>query len=138
MKKIRIIILLLISVLFTSCIGVPGYVRDDGTITPPYSKKIIIESLSGTLTIVSVESSKGYTNINPIKSDPLTTQKKKTEFLSETDKTYYNVEGNHSIVFAFRTIDKEAKFTITYKNETTEYTIHNSDLSDKLIYIENY
>ena len=66
------------------------------------------------------------------------TMSKKTIYLSEGNYHYYTIEGNHSVIFSLRTLDDEAIIKITYKNETTEYTIHNSDISDKLVYCDNY
>lgn len=63
---------------------------------------------------------------------------KKTIYLSEGNYHYYTIEGNHSVIFSLRTLDDEAIIKITYKNKTTEYTIHNSDISDKLVYCDNY
>ena len=76
--------------------------------------------------------------INPVKSDPLKTQKNDTVYLPENDTYSYYLEGNHSIVFAFRTLYDEATFKITYRNTVQEYTIHKSDISDKFVYLENY
>ena len=138
MNKGKIIVLLLLTLLFTSCFSIPGYVGEDGTITPPYSKVILIEAVSETVSVSPVETSKGISNINPSKSDSLQSKKQNSILLTEGNRNFYNLEGNHSVVLAFRTLAKEATFRITYKNKTTEYTIHGSDLSDKLIYIENY
>lgn len=138
MNKGKIIVLLLLTLLFTSCFSIPGYVSEDGTITPPYSKVILIEAVSETVSVSPVETSKGISNINPSKSDSLKSKKQNSILLTEGNRYFYNLEGNHSVVLTFRTLAKEATFRITYKNKTTEYTIHGSDLSDKLIYIENY
>ena len=138
MNKVRIVVLLLLALLFTSCFSIPGYVSEDGSITPPYSKVILIEAVSESVSVSPVETSKGISNRNPSKSDSLRSKKQSSIFLNEGNRNYYTLEGNHSVVLAFRTLAKEAKFKITYKNETTEYIIHSSDLSDKLIYIENY
>lgn len=138
MREIRLICLFLLSLLFTGCFSIPGYVSKDGSITPPYSSEILIESLQGTVVITPVETSKGISNVNPTKSDPLRSQKQDMIILNEGSTYYFNLEGNHNVVFGFRTLEKEATFRITYKDEATECTIHNSDFTDKLIYIENY
>ena len=138
MNKGKIIVLLLLTLLFTSCFSIPGYVSEDGSITPPYSKVILIEAVSESVSVSPVETSKGISNINPSKSDSLKSKKQNSILLTEGNRYFYNLEGNHSVVLTFRTLAKEATFRITYKNKTTEYTIHGSDLSDKLIYIENY
>lgn len=125
----------------TSCLAVPffpGYVNDNGNITAPYSKEIVIEAVSGELTIIPAETSKGLQNINPAKSDSLRTQKKDTVYLPETQSYTYSLDGNNSLTLAFRTISDEAAFKITYRNKTTEYIIYNTDLCDKFVYIENY
>lgn len=137
-KKVLHICLLFCILLFSSCIAIPGYVNDNGNITAPYSKEIVIEVVSGELTIIPAETSKGRQNINLTKSDSLRTQKKDTVYLHETQSYTYSLEGNHSLTLAFRTISDEAAFKITYKNKTTEYIIHNTDLCDKFVYIENY
>ena len=137
-KKLFHICPLVIIFLFSSCIAVPGYVDDNGYITAPYSKEIIVEAESGSLTIIPMETSKGRQNINPAKSDALKTQTLNPVYLSETKTYSYSLEGNHSITLAFRTISDEATFKVTYKNKTTEYIIHNTDLCDKIVYIENY
>ena len=124
--------------LFSSCIAIPGYVNDNGNITAPYSKEIVIEAVSGELTIIPAETSKGRQNINPAKSDYLRTQKKDTVYLHETQSYTYSLNGNNSLTLAFRTISDEAVFKITYRNKTSEYIIHNADLCDKFVYIENY
>lgn len=124
--------------LFSSCIAIPGYVNENGSITAPYSKEIVIEAVSGELTIIPAETSKGRQNINPAKSDSLRTQKKDTVHLHETQSYTYSLEGNNSLTLAFRTISEEAVFKITYRNKTTEYIIHKTDLCDKFVYIENY
>lgn len=124
--------------LFSSCIAIPGYGNDNGNITAPYSKEIVIEAVSGELTIIPAETSKGRQNINPAKSDSLRTQKKDTVHLHETQSYTYSLEGNNSLTLAFRTISEEAVFKITYRNKTTEYIIHKTDLCDKFVYIENY
>ena len=138
MKKIFPTCLLFILLLFSSCIGVPGYIDDEGYITPPYSKEIVIEAISGDISIVPVETSKGRQNINPTKSDLIKSQINQAVFLMESKTYSYSLEGNHSIIFAFRTISDGAHFTVTYMDKTTEYVIHSSDLSDKFVYIENY
>ena len=138
MKNHFSLFLFLFIILFTSCVAIPGYVDNNGNITPPYSSEIVIESISGTLSIIPTETAKGLQNINPVKSDPLKTQTKDTVFLCENATYSYFLEGNHSIVFAFRTLDEEATFKVTYKNKIQEYTIHSSDLIDKFVYIENY
>ena len=138
MKNHSYLFLFLFIILFNSCIAIPGYVDNNGNITPPYSSEIVIESISGTLSIIPTETSKGIQNTNPAKSDPLKTQKKDTVYLRENATYSYSLEGNHSIVFAFRTLDNEATFKVTYKNKIQEYTIHSSDISDKFVYIENY
>ena len=125
----------------TSCLAVPflpGYVNENGNITAPYSKEIVIEAVSGELTIIPAETSKGRQNINPAKSDSLRTQTKDAIYLQETKSYTYYLEGNNSLTLAFRTISDEAVFKITYRNKTTEYIIHNTDLCDKFVYIENY
>lgn len=137
-KKILHIYLPLCILLFSSCIAVPGYVNDNGNITAPYSKELVIEAVSGELTIMPAETSKGRQNINPAKSDSLRTQKKDTVYLYESQSYTYSLDGNHSLTLAFRTISDEATFKITYRNKTSEYTIHNTDLCDKFVYIENY
>ena len=124
--------------LFSSCIAIPGYVNDNGNITAPYSKEIVIEAVSGELTIIPAETSKGRQNINPAKSDSLRTQKKDTVYLHETQSYTYSLNGNNSLTLAFRTISDEAVFKITCRNKTTEYIIHKADLCDKFVYIENY
>ena len=138
MKKNCLLTVFLLLFLFSSCIAVPGYVDKNGNITAPYSSEIVIETITGALTIISEETSKGIQNINPTKSDPLKTQKKDPVYLPENNTYSYYLEGNHSIVFAFRTLNDEATFKIKYKNKIQEYTIHRSDISDKLVYIENY
>ena len=138
MKKIFPACLLFIFLLFSSCIGVPGYIDNEGYITPPYSKEIVIEAISGGISIVPAETSKGRQNINPTKSDLSKSQINQTVYLMESKSYTYFLEGNHSIIFSFRTIYYEARFTITYLGKTTEYVIHSSDLSDKFVYIENY
>lgn len=138
MREIRLICLFLLSLLLTGCFSIPGYVSKDGSITPPYSSEILIESLQGTVVITPVETSKGISNVNPTKSDPLRSQKQDMIILNEGSTYYFNLEGNHNVVFGFRTLEKEATFRITYKDEATECTIHSSDFTDKLIYIENY
>ena len=138
MKKNFSLPVILLLFLFSSCIAVPGYVDNNGNITAPYSSEIIIETITGTLTIISEESSKGNQNINPVKSDPLKTKKNDTVYLLENNTYSYYLEGNHSIVLAFRTLNDEATFKITYKNTVQEYTIHKSDISDKFVYLENY
>ena len=137
-KKVLHISPLLCILLFSFCIALPGYVDDNGYVTAPYSKEIVVEAVSGELTILSAETSKGRQNINPAKSDSLRTQKKDTVHLHETKSYIYSLEGNHSLTLAFRTISDEAAFKITYKNKTTEYIIHNTDSCDKFVYIENY
>ena len=125
----------------TSCLAVPffpGYVNENGNITAPYSKEIVIEAVSGELTIIPAETSKGRQNINPAKSDSLRTQTKDAIYLQETKSYTYYLEGNNSLALAFRTISDEAAFKITYRNKTTEYIIHKADLCDKFVYIENY
>ena len=131
-------ILFIFILLFSSCCAIPGYINMDGAITPKYFKEIQIESIKGFVSITPVETSKGITNINPAKSDPLVSKKQKTIYLSEGNYHYYTIEGNHSVIFSLRTLDDEAIIKITYKNKTTEYTIHNSDISDKLVYCDNY
>lgn len=130
--------LFLLIFLFSSCIAIPGYVDNNGNITAPYSSEITIEIIAGAVTIISSETSKGVQNINPAKSDPLKTKKNDTVYLPENNTYSYHLEGNHSIVFAFRTLNDEATFKITYKNAIQEYTIHKSDISDKFVYLENY
>ena len=140
-KKILHISLTICFLLFSSCLAVPflpGYVNENGSITAPYSKEIVIEAVSGELTIIPAETSKGRQNINPAKSDSLRTQTKDAVHLQETKSYTYNLEGNNSLTLAFRTISDEAVFKITYRNKTTEYIIHNTDLCDKFVYIENY
>ena len=137
-KKFFHICPLLFIFLFSSCIAVPGYVNDNGYITAPYSNEIIVEAESGALTIIPMETSKGRQNINPAKNDALKTKTLNPVYLSETKTYSYPLEGNHSITLAFRTISDEATFKVTYKNKTTEYIIHNTDLCDKIVYIENY
>ena len=138
MKKIFPTCLLFIFLLFSSCIGVPGYIDNEGYITPPYSKEIVIEAISGGISIVPAETSKGRQNINPTKSDLSKSQINQTVYIMESKSYTYFLEGNHSIIFSFRTLYDEARFTITYLGKTTEYVIHSSDLSDKFVYIENY
>ncbi len=138
MKVFRAGLVILIAFYFTGCFSIPGYVSNNGSITPPYSKEICIETLSGELSVTPMETSKGIMNKDPAKSDPLKYRKQNTIFLSESTTYYYDLEGNHSIVLAFRTLSKEAVFRITYKGVASEVTIHNSDLGDKLIYLENY
>ena len=140
-KKILHISLTICILLFSSCLAVPflpGYVNDNGNITAPYSKEIVVEAVSGELTIIPAETSKGRQNINPSKSDSLRTQTKDAIYLQETKSYTYYLEGNNSLTLAFRTISDEAVFKITYRNKTTEYIIHNTDLGDKFVYIENY
>ena len=140
-KKILYISLTICFLLFSSCLAlpfIPGYVNENGNITAPYSKEIVIEAVSGALTIIPAETSKGRQNINPSKSDSLRTQTKDAIYLQETKSYTYNLEGNHSLTLAFRTISDEAIFKITYRNKTTEYIIHKTDLCDKFVYIENY
>ena len=137
-KKVLHICLLFCILLFSSCVAVPGYVNENGNITAPYSKEIFVEAMSGELTIIPAETAKGRQNINPAKSDSLRTQKKDTVYLQENQSYTYSLEGNHSLTLAFRTISDEAVFKITYRNKTTEYIIHNTDLGDKFVYIENY
>ncbi len=124
--------------MITGCFSIPGYVHSDGSITPPYSKEVFIEALSGNVTIYQVETSKGIKNIDPLKSDTMTSHHGEYFFLSENNSCNYNLEGNHSVIFAFRTMDEEATFRIIFKRKVTDYVIHNSDFTDKLIYIENY
>jgi len=134
-------ILVFIALSLTSCLTVPffpGYVNDNGNITAPYSKEIVVEAVSGELTIIPAETSKGRQNINPSKSDSLRTQTKDAIYLQETKSYTYYLEGNNSLTLAFRTISDEAIFKITYRNKTTEYIIHKADLCDKFVYIENY
>ena len=69
--------------LFSSCCAIPGYINKDGAITPKYFKEIQIESIKGFVSISPVETSKGITNVNPAKSDPLVSKKQKTIYLSE-------------------------------------------------------
>ena len=140
-KKKLHISLTICFLLFSSCLAVPflpGYVNDNGNITAPYSKEIVIEAVSGELTIIPAETSKGRQNINPAKSDSLRTQTKDAIYLQETKSYTYYLEGNNSLTLAFRTISDEAVFKITCRNKTTEYIIHNTDLCDKFVYIENY
>ena len=140
-KKILHISLTICFLLFSSCLAlpfIPGYVNENGNITAPYSKEIVIEAVSGELTIIPAETSKGRQNINPSKSDSLRTQTKDAIYLQETKSYTYYLEGNHSLTLAFRTISDEAVFKITYRNKTTEYIIHKADLCDKFVYIENY
>ena len=131
-------ILFIFILLFSSCCAIPGYINKDGAITPKYFKEIQIESIKGFVSITPVETSKGITNINPAKSDPLVSKKQNTIYLNQGNSHYYTIEGNHSVIFSLRTLDDEAIIKITYKNKTTEYTIHNSDISDKLVYCDNY
>ena len=133
--------LVFIALSLTSCLAVPflpGYVNDNGNITAPYSKEIVVEAVSGELTIIPAETSKGRQNINPAKSDSLRTQTKDAIYLQESKSYTYYLEGNNSLTLAFRTISDEAVFKITYRNKTTEYIIHKADLCDKFVYIENY
>lgn len=138
MEKNCLLTVFLLLFLFSSCIAVPGYVDKNGNITAPYSSEIVIETITGALTIISEEASKGIQNVNPVKSDLLRTQKNDPVYLPENNTYSYYLEGNHSIVFAFRTLNDEATFKIKYKNKIQEYIIHRSDISDKLVYIENY
>lgn len=138
MKKSVSILIIIFNFIFTSCFTIPGYVDKDGNITPPYLKKIKIEALKGNLSIFPFETSKGISNVNITKSAPIKSQQKDCIFLKQGNSIIYNIEGNHSLIFSFRTLDDEANFTITYRNKTTEYTIHNSDISDKLVYCDNY
>ena len=134
-------ILVFSAISLTSCLAlpfIPGYVNENGSITAPYSKEIVIEAVYGELTIIPAETSKGRQNINPAKSDSLRTQKKDTVYLHETQSYTYSLNGNNSLTLAFRTISDEAVFKITCRNKTTEYIIHNTDLCDKFVYIENY
>ena len=135
-KKFLHIFLLFCILLFSACVAVPGYVNENGNITAPYSKEIVIEAVSGELTIIPTETSKGRQNINPANS--LRSQKKDTAYLHQTQSYTYSLEGNHSLTLAFRTISDEAAFKITYRDKTTEYIIHNTDLCDIFVYIENY
>lgn len=140
-KKILYISLTICFLLFSSCLAlpfIPGYINENGNITAPYSKEIVIEAVSGELTIIPAETSKGRQNINPSKSDSLRTQTKDAIYLQETKSYTYYLEGNNSLTLAFRTISDEAVFKITYRNKTTEYIIHKTDLCDKFVYIENY
>ncbi len=138
MKKLKLPFLFLLFTLFSACSTFPGYVNTDGTVTPPYSGEIEIKSLKGFVSISPVETSKGSVNINPEKSDLLKSQKQNTIYLSETKPYYYKLEGNHSVVLSFRTMDEEAIISVTYKNKTTEYVIHSSDMCDKVVYLQNY
>lgn len=138
MKKIISTAALLASLLLTSCLAIPGYINKDGNITPPYSKTILIEAESGDFTITPMESSLGRQNINPAKSSPVRSHKNDTIYLHENDIYTFTLEGNHGLTLAFRTINQEAKFKITYKNKTTEYIIHNSDICDKMINVDNF
>ncbi len=67
MKNHFSLFLFLFIILFTSCVAIPGYVDNNGNITPPYSSEIVIESISGTLSIIPTETAKGLQNINPVK-----------------------------------------------------------------------
>ncbi len=138
MKKIFLPSLLFGFLLFSSCIGLPGSIDDEGYITPPDSKEIIIEALSGGISIVPIKTSKGRQNINPTKSDPVKSQIEDTVYLMESMSYTYTLGGNNGITFAFRTINDEANFNVTYQDKTTEYVIHSSDLGDKFIHFENY
>jgi len=138
MKKNNFLIFLFCFFLFEGCFSIPGYVDRDGYITPNYSEEIIIKAVDNTISIYPVETSKGVTNINPTKSEVLRSKKQDTIFLSPGNNYDYVLEGNHSLVLAFRTMAKDATFTISYKGEIKEFTIHSSDLGDKYIYLENY
>ncbi len=137
-KSLLSILCIILNFLFTSCFTIPGYVDKDGNITPSYLKNIKIEALKGNVSIIPIETSKGISNKNPIKSDPVRYQKNDSIFLTEGNEYSCTLEGNHSLVFSLRTLDEEAIIAITYKNKTKEYTILNSDLIDKLVYIENF
>ena len=54
-KKFLHLFLLFCILLFSSCVAVPGYVNENGNITAPYSKEIVIEVVSGELTIIPAE-----------------------------------------------------------------------------------
>ena len=112
-------ILFIFILLFSSCCAIPGYINKDGAITPKYFNEIQIESIKGFVSISPVETSKGITNVNPAKSDPLVSKKQKTIYLSEGNYHHYTIEGNHSVIFSLRTLDDEAIIKITYKNKTT-------------------
>lgn len=136
-KKYTYLFIIFIS-LFTSCLAIPGYVDKDGNITPQYIKEIKIEAVKGNVSIIPFETSKGILNKNPTKSSPVKSQKKDNVFLKEGNQYFCTLEGNHSLVISLRTLDEDAIIAITYKNKRNEYTIHNSDLLDKLLYFENY
>lgn len=137
-KKAKVIGLLLFTLVFTGCFSIPGYVHNDGSINPPYSKEILIESIKGNLMILPMETSKGQTNVNPSKSDMLKSRKQNTIFLTAYNSYYYTLEGNHSVVLSFRTFEEEAILRIVYRDWETECVIHSSDPGDKMIYLENY
>ena len=138
MKKKFTHLFIIFIFLFTSCFTIPGYVDKDGNITPQYIKEIKIEVIKGNVSIIPFETSKGILNKNPTKSELVKSQKKDNLFLKEGNQYFYTLEGNHSLVISLRTLDEDAIIAITYKNKRNEYTIHNSDLLDKLLYFENY
>ncbi len=138
MKKVTLFGFLLAAVVLSGCFSIPGYVHEDGSITPSYAKEIVIEAVKGSISISPMETSRGFSNVNPLKSDPVRSQKQKMIFLVEGKEYYYDLEGNHNVIFSIRTLSEEAEFRITYKDEEIVYTIHSSDLMDKVIYIENY
>lgn len=138
MKKMYTSLFIIFIFLFTSCFTIPGYVDKDGNITPSYLKQIKIEAVKGNVFIIPFETSKGIINKNPTKSSPVKSQKKDSIFLKEGNQYFCALEGNHSLVVSLRTLDEEAIIAITYRKKTNEYTIHNSDLGDKLVYIDNY
>ena len=138
MKKKYTHLFIIFIFLFTSCFTIPGYVDKDGNITPQYIKEIKIEVIKGNVSIIPFETSKGILNINPTKSELVKSQKKDNLFLKEGNQYFCALEGNHSLVVSLRTLDEEAIIAITYRKKTNEYTIHNSDLGDKLVYIDNY
>lgn len=139
MKKILYSILMALTFVFTSCFSmpwIPGYVNEDGSIVPPYTKTAVVNVTKGTLSLTVKDTYKGEKSIKA-KPENNSENLPQKQFLS-TGATYsYPIYGNHTIVIEFSSID-EAEFTITYNDESMAYTVTSKDVLGKTIYLSNF
>ena len=137
MKKFLKAALFVCCLLLSSCMLIPGYVNPDGTITPPYDEQVVVKAQKGNITLNILLTDHGIQHQDSLNSGKATPQKSQSAQVQEGSSYTFSLRGNYSTMIAVRATTEDAVFSIEYKNQTEEFTIHSSDVTDKIVYLKN-
>ena len=133
MKKICLLLIIFTTLMLISCL-LPHSKPGEET---PFSQTIEINVSKGTINITPEDTDTGKRTMKASEKQLKYSKKRDSTNLTEAGEYSYHLLGNHTVIFYITTMDEEAEFSVTAFGNSVNYTVKNSDILGKTVYISN-